>query len=194
MPDALFVTAVAALLAAPGPTNALLARAGATAGLRHSLRLVPIALCAYLTAILAWGCLLAPAATVWPQLPAVMRVLCSLLLGLTALRLWRAADAPLSDPGKDAKAGTLGLATLLNPKCLLFAGGIFPRTAFSDPSTFLIAAAAFTLLLLPTAVAWIAFGAFLFGRRSNWGPAVAHRLAALLLAFFSATIGLSAVI
>lgn len=51
----LFAFAVIAILATPGPTNALLATAGAANGLRRSLPLVPAELAGYLIAIAVGG-------------------------------------------------------------------------------------------------------------------------------------------
>jgi len=51
----LFAFAVIAILATPGPTNALLATAGAANGLRRSLPLVPAELAGYVIAIAAGG-------------------------------------------------------------------------------------------------------------------------------------------
>ena len=48
----LFVLTVVTILGTPGPTNTLLATAGAAAGVRRSLLLVPAELGGYLTSIL----------------------------------------------------------------------------------------------------------------------------------------------
>ena len=46
-----FALAVLAVLATPGPTNTLMAVAGATLGLRKGLRLIPAEVAGYLTSI-----------------------------------------------------------------------------------------------------------------------------------------------
>jgi hypothetical protein len=56
----LFALAVLAVLGTPGPTNTLLATAGATAGLRRSLALIPAEAAGYTISILTLGLALGP--------------------------------------------------------------------------------------------------------------------------------------
>ena len=57
-----FFLAALTLLAAPGPTNTLLAMSGAAAGLRPSLPLIGAALGGYLVSVLTLGLVLGPVA------------------------------------------------------------------------------------------------------------------------------------
>ncbi len=192
--DPLFVGTAAAILAVPGPTNALLAASGASRGIRASLRLISAVLTAYLGAILAWGLLLIPATAFWPPLAPLARVACALFLAATAVRLWRGtASLTATTPGGGITTRTMTLATLLNPKALLFATAVFPPAAFTQSDVFSSTALAFAAPLIPISLAWIVFGASL-GFQDRISPQTAHRTAAVLLAFFSATIGVSAVI
>ncbi|PKU22750.1 multidrug transporter MatE [Telmatospirillum siberiense] len=192
--DPLFLAQTATILAVPGPTNALLATAGATKGIRVSIRFVAVVLTAYLGAILAWGLLLIPASAAWPPLMVLARLGCALFLAATALRLWRGTTSLAATPASPITNRTLTLATLLNPKALLFATGIFPATAFTQSDVFYSTALAFAAPLVPITLAWIAFGASLASSQSRISPKLAHRAAAILLACFSASIGLSAVV
>jgi threonine/homoserine/homoserine lactone efflux protein len=193
-PNTLFIAATAVILAVPGPTNALLAASGAAHGIRRSLKLVPTVLVAYLAAILAWGSLLTPAATLWPPIAPLMRLACALFLAVTAIRLWRGSGRLSAKPAPSVNTRTITLVTLLNPKALLFATGGFPPTAFTQPDVFHAMAIAFAIPQLPIALAWISIGAALGGVGSRFSTQTIHRIAAVLLAFFSASIGASALI
>ena len=120
-----FSLAAIALLAVPGPTNAVLAAAGATVGLRPSLVLLCGAIGGYLVAIGALTQVVPPLLAGNPAAPVVAKALASVYLVWLAMRLWR-------DPGDagvtDSKISTsdVFLTTLLNPKSLIFAFVIFP--------------------------------------------------------------------
>lgn len=184
-----FVPAVAAILATPGPTNTLLASAGAQAGFRRSLPLVPAELAGYAAAIAAWGLFLQPAADALPWLKPLLKLACALYLVAMAWGLWRNAD--------DLGTGSLSArhvfsATLLNPKALLFAVAIFPEAAFRDVSGFLQAMGVFATTIVPIALAWIGFGSALSGPNAKIRPQLVQRAAALVLLTFSASLGATA--
>jgi threonine/homoserine/homoserine lactone efflux protein len=117
---------------------------------------------------------------------------CSLYLAFLAVRMWQSANsfAPGEQPTQQAQQ-TIGLrvlftATLLNPKAILFAGTIFPAAAFQSPPAYIQAMTIFTLLLIPSGFAWIAFGAALgSGRLMQIRPVHVQRCASIILAGFS---------
>lgn len=192
--DPLFVAQTAAILAVPGPTNALLAASGATRGVRASLRLIAAALTAYVGAILAWGLVLIPVTAFWPPFAPLARLACALFLAAMAVRLWRGTASLTAKPAAAVTTRTITLVTLLNPKALLFATGVFPPAAFVQPDVFYSTALAFAGPLIPIALGWIIFGTALGASPSRISPQMIHRAAAVLLAFFSASIGVSVVI
>jgi threonine/homoserine/homoserine lactone efflux protein len=129
--DALpFAFATLALLATPGPTNALLAANGAISGFRASLRLLPCEVGAYLLAIGLYHQLLMPVLAPW-AMTALKLLSITLLLGI-AWRLWR--TSPTAQAPRAARGGTVFLTTLLNPKALIFSTIIFPPNAFMQPA------------------------------------------------------------
>lgn len=184
---ATFVPAVAAILATPGPTNTLLASAGAQGGFRRSLALVPAEFAGYALAIAGWGLLLEPASTVLPWLKPVLRLLGAAYLMAVAWGLWRKAGDMHAGSGHGAKR-VFG-ATLLNPKALLFAVAIFPDAAFRDPAAFGQAMGAFAAIIAPIALAWIGLGARLAAPGAWVRPQTVQRGAALVLLTFSASLG-----
>lgn len=182
-----FVPAVAAILATPGPTNTLLASAGAHSGFRRSLPLVPAELAGYGLAIAAWGLFLEPASTALPWLKPVLKLACALYLVVVAWGLWRKADG--TDIGKGLSASRIFSSTLLNPKALLFAVAIFPEEAFRNPGGFLQTMSLFAAIIVPIALGWIGFGSSLSGPKAKVRPQLVQRAAALVLLTFSVSIG-----
>ncbi len=184
----LFLAAVSAILATPGPTNTLLATAGAISGVRAAIPLVWAELAAYLLAIGLWGFLLAPAMAAAPWLSDVLRLACAAYLVHCAIRLWRSAGASVGAGGGAVDARRLFVATLLNPKALLFAVAIFPKEAFAGAGAFLAAGGLFAATLAPIGAAWIALGAAAAHRRAG-GSGLVQKLAAVVLAGFASVLG-----
>lgn len=92
----LFALAVLVVLGTPGPTNSLLATAGATAGLRRSLPLIAAEAAGYTLAILTIGLLLGPVLAGAPLLAATLRLAVGAYLLLLAIRLWHRSGAALA--------------------------------------------------------------------------------------------------
>lgn len=167
----LFALAVLAVLGTPGPTNSLLATAGATAGLRRSLPLIAAEAAGYTLAILTIGLLLGPVMAGAPLLATALRLAVGAYLLLLAVRLWRRGGAALAT-GAVITSRQVFVTTLLNPKAIVFALGILPFGAGQGawPPYML----GFLTLLTAVATAWITAGALLgaaAGRR-GWGRAV----------------------
>jgi threonine/homoserine/homoserine lactone efflux protein len=185
----------AIVLILPGPTNTLFATAGLTRGIRHSVHLLGAEFAGYLLSISAWGYVFSHAAASLAWLPAVLRLASSLYLAYLAVRMWQNANSftsPSQGTGQGQPAQpAIGLrilftATLLNPKAILFAGTIFPAVAFQSAGAYLEAMTIFTFLLIPSGLAWIAFGAALgSGRLVRIRPVHVQRCASIILAGFS---------
>jgi threonine/homoserine/homoserine lactone efflux protein len=190
---ALLAVGIVVVLITPGPTNTLLASAGLRQGVRRSLPLIAAELAGYLVAISVWGRFLAQAAHALPWLPALLRVAAGTYIAWLAVDMWRAAVA-LPDSTQKA-SGTLRLfiATLLNPKALLFAGTIFPAAAFVLWPAYLLSMLIFACLLAPIALAWIAFGAALGSGKLGWlNPVKMQRGASIVLGVFSLSLAWAA--
>jgi len=188
----LFIAGVAVLLAVPGPTNTLLAAAGLRQGFAQSARLTGAELAGYLLSITLWGRFLEQAAQAFAWLPAVVRVTASLYIAYLAVRMWRAARTVPSAAQQMIGMRALFIATLLNPKGILFASAIFPALAFQTVPAYLTAMGVFAALLVPIGLAWVLFGATLGGERMRWiDPAKMQRGASIVLGLFSATLAWS---
>jgi threonine/homoserine/homoserine lactone efflux protein len=191
----LFLFGVITVLSVPGPTNTLLAAAGIGQGLRRSLKLPIAEAGGYIINITVWGKFLNEASHALPWLPPVVRIVCGLYIAYLAVRMWRAATA-LATHGQMKTLGMrdLFVATLLNPKGILFGGTIFPAAAFAAPQAYLEAMGIFVLLVLPIGSLWIAFGTQLASGRIKWlRPQYVQRGASVVLGVFSLSLALAAI-
>jgi threonine/homoserine/homoserine lactone efflux protein len=188
----LFVLGITIVLMMPGPTNTLLAAAGLRQGVKRAARLAGVELAGYVVSISAWGCFLTHAAHSLIWLPIFVRIVSCLYIAYLAVRMWRSAVVLQTSPQTAIGLRTLFVATLLNPKAILFAGTIFPSAAFADGSTYLSAMGIFTALLIPIGLAWIAFGAPLGSGRLMWiSTEGVQRCASIVLGAFSVSLAWS---
>jgi threonine/homoserine/homoserine lactone efflux protein len=183
----LFVLAVVALLATPGPTNTLLATAAASVGWRRAMPLLGGELAGYLAAIAAAHLLLGPALAASPVLASAVRVAVALWLVVLAIRLWR-AGAPMTGRRGPVIVADVAATTFLNPKALVFAFGIIP---FGTPLAGLYLAA-FAALVVQAGAVWVLIGDRIGRHAPVAAPAVVPRLAAAVLSVFAGLIGATA--
>lgn len=150
---AAFVSAVLALLLAPGPTNTLMGLAGAQRGLRPMLRLLPAELAGYLTTVLPLAWLGAGLVAHAPVAAMALKLAAAAWVMVLAVRLWRAPGAE-NQSGR-VTARRIYLTTVLNPKALIFGLVLLPPLAAPD---FAPRLAVFCLLISAAALAWGAGG------------------------------------
>ena len=188
----LLVLGITIVLIMPGPTNTLLAAAGLQQGVKRAARLAGAELAGYVVSISAWGCLLTYAAHSLAWLPIFVRIVSCLYIAYLAVRMWRNTVVFKTSPQTAIGMRTLFVATLLNPKATLFAGTIFPSTAFADGPTYLCVMGIFAALLIPIGFAWIAFGAALGSGRLTWiSTEGVQRCASIVLGAFSVSLAWS---
>ena len=184
----LFGLAIVAILATPGPTNTLLATAGAASGLRRSLPLVPAELAAYLIAILTIGFLDSPLISNVPMLATALRLAVAVYLAVLALRLWRRGAVDIVQ-GRLVRPRDVFVTTLLNPKAVIFATGVIPLH-HPDSSAYL---AAFCLVLVCVSVSWIGIGVVIGrGMLRASGPPIVPRVGAAALWAIAAVLTVTA--
>lgn len=176
-----FLSAILALLLAPGPTNTLMALAGTQSGLARSVRLIPAEVFGYLITILALAYMGAELLVRWPLAGAVLKGVAALWVLLLAFRLWR---APASDGAHDGvSAERVFFTTLLNPKALIFALVLLPPPADQG---FAPRLAAFVLSVVMVALLWSFAGSLArMGDGSERRMDVARRIASIWLAAVS---------
>lgn len=173
MPQTAAFLAILALLAAPGPTNALFALAGAQRGLSGAARLLPLAPGAYGVVVLPLSFAGTALFARWPEASGALRLLAALWLLILAARLWRHAGS--AEPGRSVGARQVVVTTLLNPKAPLIALVLLPRPA--DP-LFPGALALLALAALLAPAAWTIAGTLAAqGRTGPTRTATLSRLA-----------------
>lgn len=182
----LFVLAVLTLLAAPGPTNVLLATAGALEGWRKGLPLLGAELAGYGLAIGVVRLVLVPLLEESPAIGISTKIAVALYLLWLAFRLWRSR--------RGSGAATMAIrpravfiATLLNPKSLVVALTLMPWAAPSVGG-FIVG---FGLIVLVTGAIWLVLGAA-FGAAAGERLSLLPRLSAVVLTAFAGVIAASA--
>jgi len=173
--------ATLALLAAPGPTNALLALAGAQQGPRQAIRLVPLVAATYLATILPLAALGAGLFARWPGAGGAIRFAAALWLLALARSLWR-ADPPGAAP-RGITARQALLTTLLNPKALVIAFVLLPPPGHAR---FAPALGAVALSIVLAATGWALAGTLARpGRAQGRGAAPTLALRRLASGWFA---------
>lgn len=176
-----FVLALLGLLMTPGPTNTLLALAGAERGWRAALLLIPFEVLAYLAVCLPLAFLGDTLLAAHPWLGPAIKAAAAAWVALLAVRLWHLPVASEGAPSVTARR--VLVTTLLNPKALIIGLVLLP-----GPEA-VLRAVVFSALVVGVAAVWAAMGACLAGRGdcpARRGGVVARRLAALWLAVLSA--------
>lgn len=182
-----FLSAVLALLVTPGPTNTLLAVAGAGEGFVRPLRLVPVEMAAYLLVVVPVAVAGAPLLETVPALASLLRVAAAIWVMALAIRMWR-LDTSASDGAVTARG--LFVTTLLNPKTLVIGLVLLPSPA---APLFAVHLALFAGLLPLVATMWIAAGALISSRRREMAlPRSVRRCAACWLAIVSVGLAVGA--
>ena len=185
-----FILGVLALLATPGPTNTLMAAAGAQRGLTRSLPLLAGEVLGYFIAITAWTELVGAATATLPWVPVAAKLVAAAFLLWSAWKLWRSAGRT------DFARRGIGLSqafvtTLINPKALVFAFAIFPPVDFMARQPYL---AIFAGLVVITAVGWITLG--MMAARRSAGLLTSsriERITAVALAIFATLLVVSTI-
>lgn len=181
---AAFVFAVLALLLAPGPTNTLIAVAGAQGGVGRAARLLPAELGGYLAAILPLAIVGAEVLQRFPAAGVALKLSAAVWVMLLALRLWGIGGAAAA---AEVGARRVFVTTLLNPKAVIFALILLPPPA--DPQ-FFPRLALFCLTVACVALLWGAAGALTQG---GGRIRVVERIASVWLALVSVTLVLGVV-
>ncbi|MGJ4926725.1 LysE family translocator [Bradyrhizobium sp. HKCCYLS2038] len=181
-----FVLSAAALLATPGPTNTLLATAGAGRGARASLSLLLAELSGYLLAIATLRLVLGPVLAAAPLFGQALRFAVVLYLLQLAVALWRNGSDHAGEVAPVTFQRVL-VTTLLNPKAIIFAFTLLPPAELAaDLRPFVLALACSTIVI---GGGWIVLGATLRRGLAAHVPArIGYRCSAAALAMLACVI------
>ncbi|RQT07340.1 LysE family translocator [Burkholderia contaminans] len=182
----------AIVLLVPGPTNTLLLSAGLKLNLRGACRLVAAEASGYVIAITVWGFFLWSLATQYPWIVSVVKLISATFIFYLAVKMWfKGADFDTTDAPPLGFRG-LFLATLMNPKALLFSSAIFPEAAFRSLEIFLTSTGVFLITLIPIGLLWSRLGRLLVMNRTEGRLAsIVLRCSSLVLLTFAATLASS---
>jgi threonine/homoserine/homoserine lactone efflux protein len=188
MPIPDLILALAVLLLSPGPTNTLMALAGAERGALRAIPLIAAELTAYLCVVLPLATAGTGLIAAAPGLRPLVTALAAAWVLWLALRMWQIPPA-----GQDGAATVtrhrIFVTTLLNPKALIIGLVLLPGTPLAPR------AAIFAALVVCAAVAWICLGSILARRGTGQAPGLSpliRRGAAVWLALLSATLAFRA--
>ncbi|RWA78088.1 MAG: hypothetical protein EOQ31_35675 [Mesorhizobium sp.] len=184
MSYASFLSALLALLLAPGPTNTLMALAGAQKGFRRVLHLLPSELLGYLATVLTLAWLGAWLFECWPAAGVTLKVAAAIWVMYLAVKLW---GARLGGRGKtEVTALRVFTTTLLNPKALIFGLVLLPIPADAQ---FLPKLGLLCLSATAVALTWGVAGALTqIGEAGGIRLCIAQRIASIWLAVVSFTL------
>ena len=186
---------VITILLTPGPTNTLLASSGIQVGIRKSFRLIPAEALGYLISITLWGALIGTVSTHLPLLPTILKLFSAGYIIFLAIKLWRTAKVEQSFNQPTIRASELFLATLLNPKALLFASAIFPTIAWVKADYYVAHMLAFLCLIVPIAFFWTFIGSVLAKNKISWlNQCNLQKTASIVLLSFSIPLSYSALL
>lgn len=175
--------AAAVVLVVPGPTNTLLATAGAAAPGRAPLVLALAELAGYLVAVGFLALVGDALATAVPAVvPAIRLAVVAYLVGL-GVCLWR-CDTRQAGAGPITSA-RIFLATVCNPKAAIFAFVLLPA---GDATGRALWFAGFALVVLAAGASWILLGRHLGRIGGPRAAALVPKVAALALFGFAALI------
>ncbi len=155
-----FLLAVVVVLLTPGPTNTLLATAGATEGARRSVGLLLAEVAGYLVSVSTLLFLVGPEVAKTPALSTLLRGTSALCLFYLATQLWRRPGSDAADPSRVGFRQVF-TTTLLNPKGLVFAFAIFPPVQTGRIAAALPYLGMFAVSIVAVGSGWLALGSAL---------------------------------
>ena len=168
--------AILLLLVTPGPTNTLLALAGAERGWSCAVRLIPAELGGYLLTTVPLAILGAQLLEAVPAARAAVTVLAAAWVLWLAVAMWR---VPRAQGGiLTVTVRRVAVTTLLNPKALIFGLVLLPAT---DTTRLLANFGLFAAEVVTVAMLWALLGASLRREAQGGLPATWRRAASVWL-------------
>lgn len=180
---AAFTLALALLLLTPGPTNTLLAVAGAAQGFQRSWPLIGAELAGYLTTILPLVTFAGPFLEAQPAIANAVKLCSAAWVLWLAVRLWTAPAPSAADTC--VKGRCVYWTTVMNPKALIIGLALIPPAGMAGTLPYLAVLCATVVIV---AVLWLALGAAVIRTLGRHHPALVGRVAAACLVFFAASL------
>lgn len=153
MPIPELFLALLILLLTPGPTNTLLALAGAERGVLNALRLIPAEAAAYLLTTVPLALVGAQLLGTVPALRSIITLAAAVWVAWLAVKMWQTPAALGGQPVQQVTAAKVFITTLLNPKALIIGLVLLPAE-----SGLAMRAAVFVGLIAVAATTWAIIG------------------------------------
>lgn len=177
-----FFIALGLLLVVPGPTNALIAIAGAQKGFMRGLPLAAVVLAGYLTVIVPVVLFAAPYLAAHSALGDGVKLAAAAWVLLLAFRMW---SSSVDDKDADrVSVAAIYATTLLNPKGLVIGLALLPAAQVELGPVASLAITAGTILAV--SILWIGLGATAIASLNRRHPVLVSRIASTCLMVFSA--------
>lgn len=157
MEAATFVAGTLSLLAVPGPTNTLLATAGARNGFQRSVPLLAAELSGYAFAIMLLWIAVGPMVAALPAFGIALHAVVVAYLVYLAAILWRHRGDEIADTGPVTMPRVF-VTTSLNPKAIIFAFALLPSAGTTDIVALMPWLMALALQIVIVGTCWIAAG------------------------------------
>jgi threonine/homoserine/homoserine lactone efflux protein len=158
-----FLIGSAALLAAPGPTNILLAASGAIQGIRKSAVLLVAEVLGYVIAIAILITAVGPVIVKHSFIGLALRIAVAAYLLRIAWALWTTAQVAVLDHCPIGFRQVF-VTTVLNPKAIIFAFAIVPFGPTGDLRLAAPWLAVLSALIVVLGACWIAAGSMIHNR------------------------------
>ena len=190
-----FIGLVVTILMTPGPTNTLLASSGIQVGIRKSLALIPAEALGYFISISLWGLIIGSVSKHFPSIPVILKLFSAGYILYLALKLWRTSDHVENFDQATIGIRELFIATILNPKALLFASAIFPQFVWHNVPAYISHMLVFFSLIIPIAFFWTFIGSVICSNKVTWlNQRNMQRAASLILVSFTVPLSYSALL
>lgn len=176
--------AVFLLLLTPGPTNTLLAIAGASGGFRRSLPLILAENLGYMITIIPLVAFAGPILADHPLVASILKLCSAAWVTVLALKLW---VTPLGEVEERSLVTfrQVFVTTMLNPKALIFGIVLLPNGGLMQTLPRL---AVFALIVAAVAAFWLSAGATILRFASRRFPCLFCRIAASFLMAFAVSL------
>lgn len=173
--------AITLLLLTPGPTNTLLAIAGADAGFRRSLPLILAENLGYLVTIVPLVAFAGPFLADHPMATNMLKLCSAVWVTLLAMKLWVTPLGQITERGL-VTVRQVFMTTVLNPKALIFGIVLLPNGSFVHTLPRL---GIFAIIVAIVAMFWLSAGAAVLRLASRRFPCLFCRVAASFLMAFA---------
>ncbi len=183
-----FLIALALLLVVPGPTNTVLAMAGAERGFARALPLAAVVLAGYLTTVVPVVTLAAPFLEAKPVFADGTKLAAAAWVLVLALRLW--SRQPRDHDAAAISAMSIYTTTVLNPKGLVIGLALLPPVQAMAGSALPVFALAGAVLAISGL--WLGLGATAIATLNRRHPVLVSRAASGCLIVFSASLAAKA--